>query len=66
MKKILIIIILILSVVLIGLGIFFGLTSDGDKKIIGNNPANEEVVNLDEEIEENEEIHSENIHKYRK
>ena len=51
MKKILIIVILIVAAVLIGTGIFFGLTADEDGKITLLKPENEEVVNLDEEIE---------------
>ena len=65
MKKILLIVILIVAVVLIGTGIFFGLTASEDGKITLLKPENEEVVNLDEEIEKNEEVHSENIHKYK-
>lgn len=63
MKKIIIIIILVVSIGLIGTGIFFGLT--GDEVKMGDSPNNEEIVNLDEEIAKNEEIHSENVHKYK-
>ena len=63
MKKIIIIIILVISLGLIGTGIFFSLTAkDGG---FGNNASDEEVVNLDEEIAQNEDVHSENVHIYR-
>ena len=62
MKKILIIIIIVVSLGLIGTGIFFGLTSNDEK--LGGSSKDTEIVNLDEEIENNEEVHSENVHIY--
>lgn len=63
MKKIIIIIILIISVGLIGTGVYFGLT--GSKGKYGDNPDNGEIVNLDEEIAKDEDVHSENLLKFK-
>lgn len=67
MKKILIIILLVLAVGLIGVGIFFTFMTDdnGNSILSGGSNGSGEVINLDEEISENEEVHSENVHVYR-
>ena len=58
MKKILIIIMFVLAIVLIGTGIFFGLSDDS-----GNNT--EEIVDVLEEIKKDENILTENVNVYR-
>lgn len=66
MKKIIIIVILVLSVGLIGTGLFFTLT---DKENKNENSdiiySNEGIVDVDKELEKEEEVHTENVHIYR-
>ncbi len=66
-KKIIIIIIFIVSIALIGAGVYFSITDkegSGFGPIVNSN-GDEEIVDLEKELEENEEIHTENIHKYK-
>lgn len=63
MKKIIIIVILVLSVGLIGTGLFFTFT-DKENKNSDIMYSNEGIVDVDKELEK-EEVHTENVHIYR-
>lgn len=67
MKKILIIVIIVLSVGLIGTGLFFTFTGteDGKPSIIIGSSGNDEVIYIDEEIANEEDIHTENVFVFR-
>ena len=64
MKKIIIIVILVLSVGLIGTGLFFTLT-DKENENSDIIYSNEGIVDVDKELEKEEEVHTENVHIYR-
>lgn len=67
MKKILIIVIIVLSVGLIGTGLFFTFTGtkDGKPSIIIGSSGNDEIIYIDEEIANEEDIHTENVSVFR-
>lgn len=64
MKKILLIIIAVISIGLIGTGLYFTFFGNGNSGLgFGSNKG--EIVDVEKELIENEEIHTENVHIYR-
>lgn len=65
-NKILIIVIFVLAFLFIGLGLFFTFTGDKNTGgLLGGSSNDGEIVDVEEELLENEEVHSENVFVFR-
>lgn len=65
-NKILIIVIFVLAFLFIGLGLFFTFTGDKNTGgLLGGDSNDGEIVDVEEELLENEEVHSENVFIFR-
>lgn len=65
-NKILIIVIFVLAFLFIGLGLFFTFTGDKNTGgLLGGSSNDGEIVDVEEELLENEEVHSENVFIFR-
>ena len=65
-NKILIIVMFVLAFLFIGLGLFFTFTGDENTgSLLGGSSNDGEIVDVEEELLENEEVHSENVFVFR-